>query len=105
MRCRGCGVDVRAEAKFCDGCGARLDDTPSDTAVGAAVVRLYERYAELLPDDRGCTAAQATASAVAAHVGRIEIDRLAATYGPTFEIIDRRILGTWSTRGVEEGLR
>ena len=45
--------------------------------LGDAIVRLYERYADLLPDGPARTRAAATARAVAAVLGPFELDRYA----------------------------
>src|SRR5262249_44358524 len=73
--------------------------------LGDAVVRLYERHAELLPDGPGRARGTATARSVAAHVGPIELDRLAGSYTPAMKVVDHRILGTWSARGAEAMLQ
>jgi class 3 adenylate cyclase/tetratricopeptide (TPR) repeat protein len=70
-----------------------------------AVARLYERYAELLPAGPERERAAATARSVAARVGRFDLDRYATLLAPAVEVIDHRILGTWSARGAEEYLR
>src|SRR5262249_37410924 len=73
--------------------------------LGDAVVRLYERYAELLPEGPERARAAAAARAVAAMPGSVELDRLAGAYAPAMEVVDHRILGTWSGRGAEGHLR
>jgi len=70
-----------------------------------AIVRLYERYAELLPDSSARERAAATARSVAVWSGPIDVDRLAAAMAPSVENADHRIFGTWSARGAEEYLR
>jgi len=75
--------------------------------LGDAVVRLYERYAERLPDGPARTRAAATARSVAA-MAAPDLDRLSAALAPAIEGVDHRILGTWSARGAEavlEGFR
>ena len=72
--------------------------------LGAAIVRLYERYAESLPDGPASTRARAIARSLAVFDGPIEFDRIANAYAPSFEAVDRRILGTWSAQGREEAL-
>src|SRR5262249_43332456 len=67
--------------------------------LGHAVVRLYERYAELLPDGPARARAAATARAAAAlMVGPYDPDRHATACAPAVEVVDHRILGTWSAR-------
>ncbi|MGH7895064.1 MAG: nuclear transport factor 2 family protein, partial [Candidatus Binatia bacterium] len=70
--------------------------------LGDAVARLYERYADLLPDGPARARAAATARSVAAGFGPPDLDRFATTYAPALEVVDHRILGTWSARGAEE---
>src|SRR5262249_57357967 len=50
--------------------------------LGDAVVRLYERYAELLPEGADRARAAVTARSVAAYVGPIELDRLTGSVAP-----------------------
>ncbi len=69
--------------------------------LGDAVVRLYERYAELLPDGPARARAAATARSVAAMTGPVDLVRLAAAFAPAIECVDHRLLGTWSARGAE----
>src|SRR5262249_18655338 len=69
--------------------------------LGDAVARLYERYAELLPDGPERARAAATAHSVAAMVGPVDPDRLASACAPAVEVVDHRMLGTWSARGAE----
>src|SRR5262249_48231838 len=66
-----------------------------------AVVRLYERYAELLPEGSERGRAAATARSVAAWNGLIDPERLASVMAPSIECVDRRSLYTWSARGVD----
>jgi tetratricopeptide (TPR) repeat protein len=72
--------------------------------LGAAVARLYERHAELLPEKHDRERAAATARSVAGWIGPIDPDRLATTMTPSMEMVDHRNLGTWSTRGAAEFL-
>ncbi|MGH7291038.1 MAG: nuclear transport factor 2 family protein, partial [Myxococcota bacterium] len=65
-----------------------------------AVVRLYERYAEILPDGR----ARARASAIAHSVGTLlqpaaDFDSLTAVQDPAIEFVDHRTLGAGILRG------
>jgi hypothetical protein len=82
----------------------RVEAFPVDR-LGDAVVRLYERYAELLPDGPAHARAAATARSVAANVGRIEVDRFTAALAPGMEVVDHRILGTWSARGAQAAMQ
>jgi class 3 adenylate cyclase/ketosteroid isomerase-like protein/tetratricopeptide (TPR) repeat protein len=69
--------------------------------LGDAVVRLYERYAERLPDGPERTLAAASARLVAVWDGPLDADRLAAALAPSVEVVDHRTLGTWSMRGAD----
>jgi hypothetical protein len=69
------------------------------TRLGDAVTRLYERYAELLPDGPARDRAATTARSVAGMTGPFELDRYAAVFAPTIELVDHRVLGTWFARG------
>jgi class 3 adenylate cyclase len=69
--------------------------------LGDAVVRLYERYAELLPDGPARARAAATARSVASFLGRFGPDRWATALAPGIEVVDHRPLGIWSMRGAE----
>jgi ketosteroid isomerase-like protein len=71
--------------------------------LGPAIVRLFERYAEILPEgpERGhrTTAARVMALVLSAEPGNL--DDLRADIDPGFESVDRRPLRTWSGRGGE----
>jgi class 3 adenylate cyclase/ketosteroid isomerase-like protein len=67
-----------------------------------AVTRLYERRAELLPDGPARTRATAIARSVMAWNAPVDLERLATSLAPSFEVVDHRILGTWSLRGAED---
>src|SRR5262249_39005365 len=69
--------------------------------LGDAVVRLYERYAELLPDGPARDRAAAAARAADVFVGPLDIDRSAAAFSPNLEFHDHRRLGLGSLRGRE----
>jgi class 3 adenylate cyclase/ketosteroid isomerase-like protein len=69
--------------------------------VSDAVVRLYERYAEILPDGAARVRAAATARSVAALAGPFDPDRWVTAFSPAIEVADRRSLGTWSAHGTE----
>src|SRR5262249_32939770 len=72
--------------------------------LGDAVVRLYDRYAELRPEGPAHPRAAATARSVALH-RPVDLARYAASLSPAVELVDHRTLGTWSARGAEELLR
>src|SRR5262249_40090849 len=60
--------------------------------LGAAVVRLYERYAELQPAGPAHTRAAATARAVAAHMGPLDLERMLSVVAPDANHHDHRTL-------------
>src|SRR5262249_6020296 len=72
--------------------------------LGDAVARLYERYAELLPNGPARTRAAAIARSVVVMLRPFD-DRYAEALAPGIESVDHRLLGTWSARGAEEVLR
>ncbi|MBI3389074.1 MAG: hypothetical protein HY027_15185 [Deltaproteobacteria bacterium] len=73
--------------------------------LGDAIVRLYECYADLLPDGTARDRAAATARSVAAMLGPYDPDRYAPALALAIEVVDRRTLGTWSARGAETFLQ
>src|SRR5262249_4733529 len=73
----------------------------ADDHLRQAIARLYQRYADLLPDGPARTRAAATARSVAAFMGAVGLDRCA----PDLEAVDHRVLGTWSAHGAEEQLQ
>ncbi|HSJ98030.1 MAG TPA: nuclear transport factor 2 family protein, partial [Myxococcota bacterium] len=71
-----------------------------------ALARLYERYAELLPDGPERTRAAATARSVAALLGPPDPDRYAGALAPDVEYLDdRRVVGMGSAHGAPTFLR
>src|SRR5262249_25424907 len=90
-----------------DGEGRRArSEIFSANRLGDAVVRLYERYAELLPDGPPRTRAAATARSVAAFLGPPDFDRYATAIGPDVEMVHHRgLLGQGSSRGRDAWLR
>ena len=68
--------------------------------LGDAVARVYERYAELLPEGPERTRAAARARSAATLIGGFEPDRWVAACAPEIEAIDHRPLATHSARGV-----
>ncbi len=78
-------------------------DVFADDHLGDAVARLYERYAELLPDGPERERASATARSVSAMplAGPIDIDRWASVFAPDIEAVDPRTVGFGSLRGAE----
>src|SRR5215470_13561804 len=73
--------------------------------LGDAVARLYERYAELLPEGPERARAAATARSVALSAGPVDPDRYAAALAPLVDYVDHRTIGLESTRGAEAFLR
>src|SRR5262249_24315769 len=74
--------------------------------LGDAVARLYERYAELLPDGSARARAAVTARAAAKLLrGRFDPGRVATAFASDIEYVDHRLLGTWSGHGAEAVLQ
>jgi class 3 adenylate cyclase len=72
--------------------------------LGDAIKRLYERYAELLPEGEQRERAATTARSLAVLQGPADIDVWVAAMAPDMEQVDHRLLGTWSARGAAEVL-
>jgi class 3 adenylate cyclase/ketosteroid isomerase-like protein len=71
-----------------------------------AVVRLYERHAELLPEGPERVRAAATARSFGAlFLGPASVERYATALAPDIEHVDHRTLGFGSGRGAERVLR
>src|SRR5262249_26534187 len=73
--------------------------------LGDAVARLYERYAELLPEGPARARAAATARSVAPLVGPVTLERFATALDPAVEIVDHRPVGLPPSRGRDAYLR
>jgi hypothetical protein len=73
--------------------------------LGAALVRLYERYAELLPEGQERTRAAGIARSLAAYDGRADLERFKAVFVPTHDGIDHRVFGPWAAGDAAEILR
>jgi hypothetical protein len=73
--------------------------------LGAAVVRLYERYAELLSEGGVRGHAAATAGALAVLLGPLDLEHCAAVLEPGVEAVDHRRAGFGPGRGAESLLR
>src|SRR5262249_18177127 len=73
--------------------------------LGDAVARLYERYAELLPEGPARTRAAATARSAAAMVGPIDVARWAPALAPALEFADHRHVSLESGQGAQAYLR
>src|SRR5262249_48614310 len=76
----------------------RSEDFATDR-LGDAIVRLYERYAELLPEGPTRDRAAATARSVAPRVTPFDLEGFAAKLAPAVVQVDHRKLGTWSASG------
>ncbi len=94
-----CVYEVDADGRF------RHVETFAAERLRAAIGRLYERYAESLPDGPSRTRASGTARALAAFDGVSAADRIASGLAPSFVCVDHRTLSTWSAQGREEWLR
>ncbi len=73
--------------------------------LGDAIIRLYERYAELPPDGPGRTRAAETARSVATLGGLLTPERVAAAIDPAVELLDHRAAGFGALRGAQEVAR
>ncbi len=71
--------------------------------VGDAIARLYERYAECLPNGSRARAVTA-AHSIAAMLEAPDVHHLAAGFAADIELIDHRTLATWSARGAAAAL-
>ncbi|HTO55121.1 MAG TPA: nuclear transport factor 2 family protein, partial [Myxococcota bacterium] len=76
---------------------------PTDRA-SDAIVRLYERYAESLPEGEARNAAERVARSLRAMFDAPDLERLGRAFGPEIELVDRSALGMWSARGVAAAL-
>src|SRR5215468_5776357 len=86
-----------------DGDGRRRQtDVFATDRLGDAMVRMYERYADLLPDGPARTRASTTARSVAAYLGRLDIDRMISAVVPRIEYHDHRHLGFGAMHGIQE---
>jgi len=72
--------------------------------LGDAIVRLYERYAELQPEGAARDAAANVARSMRAMLEAPDIELLSQSFAPDIELVDKRTLGTWSARGREAAL-
>jgi tetratricopeptide (TPR) repeat protein len=77
----------------------RREEFFADDRLGAAIARMYERHAELLPTGSARDRATATARAIATLTGRAGDP--SSTYEPDVECVDYRTTGFGSGRGVE----
>src|SRR6266436_1841704 len=70
----------------------------------AALARLYERYAESLPEGSARSRASGVARTLATFDGPLDADRITRRCTSSVECVDHRTLGTWSSRGKDEWL-
>ena len=80
--------------------------------VGDAIVRLYERYADPLPEGAARTRAQSTARTVAVVApgglhrdGRFDLDAYEAVFRPDVEVVDHKLVSGGATRGTQTQFR
>ena len=66
--------------------------------LGDALVRLYARHAERLPEGPARRRAAGMARSIGAWVGPVDLERLPSVYAPAAHLVDHRFLGTWSAR-------
>src|SRR5207244_2099120 len=101
VRCRRLRARAnRPERGRCDGRRQRAELFAADR-LGDAVARLYERYAELLPDGPACARAAAPARAVAAMLVSLDEESRASALASDVEFADHRLLGFGSGRGAQ----
>jgi class 3 adenylate cyclase/tetratricopeptide (TPR) repeat protein/ketosteroid isomerase-like protein len=87
-----CEADARARL--------RLFEVFASEHLGEAITRLYERYAERLPDGPERKRAAATARSMGTmSTAPAVVDRAATVMASDFESVDHRPLSTWSMRG------
>lgn len=74
---------------------ARSESFPVDR-LGDAVVRMYERYGERAADGRERERAMGTARSIRSFTGAIGVDDLRERTARECQVVDHRVLGTWS---------
>src|SRR5262249_45304896 len=72
--------------------------------LGEAVVRMYERYAEILPEGPERTHAASIARSMATNVGPLDLERYAECLAPDVDVFDRRLVGAGRARGSQQCL-
>ncbi|TFG91545.1 MAG: DUF4440 domain-containing protein, partial [Myxococcales bacterium] len=88
-----------------DGHGrAKRGEIFADDRLGDAIVRLYQRYAELQPEGPERERAAVCARSLEAFVGPLDREHWAAAMAPEIEQQDHRTLPSWSARGASEAL-
>src|SRR5262249_34962195 len=85
--------------------GRRRTEVFAAARLSDAVARLYERYADLLPDGPARARAAATARSVAGLLGSIAADRSATALAPAVKYTDHRPIGFGSLHGAENLVR
>jgi ketosteroid isomerase-like protein len=83
----------------------RLSEIFASDHLGEAIVRLYELYAESLPEGPERSRAAGIARALSAYNGPVDPDRIAAVIDPATRNVDHRVFGTWTTSNAAELLR
>ena len=83
----------------------RLSEVFAPERLSDAILRLYERHAEILPDGPERDRAERTAKTVRAVLTPFDLDTLAPALDPDLETVDHRTLGTWSARGARAALQ
>jgi tetratricopeptide (TPR) repeat protein len=73
--------------------------------LGDAIARLYERYAESLPDGPERTRAAGAPRWLATIGQPVDLERFAAAYAPSIEYVDHRFLGVGAWRGADHLIR
>jgi hypothetical protein len=94
-------VEIHLNEVDAEGRGRRTERYAVDR-LGDAVLRLYERYAELLPAGPARERAAATARSVATLLQWSDRRQLEAAFEPGVEGLDHRIAGFGSVRGIEQ---
>src|SRR5205085_4220994 len=69
-----------------------------------AMVRLFELYAESLPEGHERTRIKRMASGMSVFQGALDAERVAACATPAFVMIDHRPLGLWTANSRDEWL-
>jgi class 3 adenylate cyclase len=77
----------------------------ADDRLGAAIARLYERHAELLPDGLQRARAQAIARTARVMLGQPDLAATATVLAPDVEFADLRTVGFGTLRGAEAVLQ
>ncbi|MFN2426687.1 MAG: AAA family ATPase, partial [Candidatus Binatia bacterium] len=87
-----------------EGCARRIE-TFRDDALGDAVVRLYERHAECLPEGPARERAVTTARVMRMTSAPFAVEPGEPLFDPDIEVVDHRIMGSWSASGAKDYMR